>query len=334
MKYHNNSFIPRHIGPTDNEINEMLKTLGMSSVEELIDQTIPKLIRTKKPLEIGKPLCEHDLLKRARKIADKNKIFRNFIGMGYSGTKVPPVIQRNILENPGWYTQYTPYQAEISQGRLEALLVFQTMVSDLTALPLANASLLDEATAAAESMLMFFNAAKGKERNIFFASERCHPQTLDVLKTRSAPFGIKLEIGDHQSFKFSENIFGALVQYPATDGEIFDYQGFCDSAHASGAFVAVAADIMSLLLLTPPGEFGADVAIGNTQRFGVPMGYGGPHAAYFATTNNFKRKIPGRVIGVSIDRHGNQAYRMALQTGSNIFVVKKRHLIFAQHKYY
>jgi glycine dehydrogenase len=314
MTKSNDSFIPRHIGPSQKDIHKMLKVIGSDSLEALVNETIPKSILSKKPLTIGKDVSEYDLTHLSKNIAAKNKVFRSFIGQGYYGTKVPAVIQRNILENPGWYTQYTPYQAEISQGRLEALLIFQTMISDLTGLPLANASLLDEATAAAEAMAMFFREVKGDNRNIFFVSKFCHPQTIDVLKTRSAPYGIELIIGDHQSFKFNDNVFGALVQYPASDGEIFDYTNFCKSALSSGAYVAVAADIMSLLLLTPPGEFGADVAIGNTQRFGVPMGYGGPHAAYFAASEYFQRKIPGRVIGVTVDRHGNQAYRMALQT--------------------
>ena len=314
MTKQKDSFIPRHIGPSENDVETMLKELGLNSLNSLVKETIPKSILSKNPLNIDRELSEHDLAQLAQEIALKNKTYRSFIGMGYYGTKVPAVIQRNILENPGWYTQYTPYQAEISQGRLEALLVFQTMVSDLTALPLANASLLDEATAAAEAMAMFYREVKKDKRNKFFVSELCHPQTIDVLKTRSAPFGIELVIGDHQSFKFDDTVFGALVQYPATDGEVFDYSGFCKSAHESGAFVAVAADIMSLLLLTPPGEFGADVAVGSTQRFGVPMGYGGPHAAYFAANEKFTRKLPGRVIGVTVDRHGNEAYRMALQT--------------------
>jgi len=314
MTKSNDSFIPRHIGPTQKDMHEMLKVIGSDSLEALVNETIPKSILSNKPLIIGKDVSEHDLTHLSKNIAAKNTVFRSFIGLGYYGTKVPAVIQRNILENPGWYTQYTPYQAEISQGRLEALLIFQTMISDLTGLPLANASLLDEATAAAEAMAMFYREVKDAKRNVFFVSECCHPQTIDVLKTRSAPFGIELIIGDHQSFKFNDNVFGALLQYPATDGEIFDYTNFCKSAHSSGAYVAIAADIMSLLLLIPPGEFGADVALGNTQRFGVPMGYGGPHAAYFAASENFQRKIPGRVIGVTIDRHGNQAYRMALQT--------------------
>ena len=314
MTQKNDSFIPRHIGPSQNDSLEMLKAIGSDSIEALVSETIPKSILSNKQLNLGKEVSEHDLAQLSKKIAAKNKVFRSFIGQGYSGTKVPAVIQRNILENPGWYTQYTPYQAEISQGRLEALLIFQTMISDLTGLPLANASLLDEATAAAEAMAMFYRDNKDANCNIFFVSDRCHPQTIDVLKTRSAPFGIELFIGDHQSFEFNDNVFGALVQYPATDGEIFNYSDFCNSAHESGAYVAVAADIMSLLLLTPPGEFGANVAIGNTQRFGVPMGYGGPHAGYFAANEKFQRKIPGRVIGVTVDRHGNQAYRMALQT--------------------
>jgi len=314
MKHKHDSFIPRHVGPNEKDIAQMLEFLKLPSLNALIDETIPSSIRNTKPLNIGKPITEHDLLQKARQIADKNKIFRSYIGMGYSGTKVPPVIQRNILENPGWYTQYTPYQAEISQGRLEALIIFQSMITDLTGLPLANASLLDEATAAAEAMTMFYRQVKRSDKNIFFVSECCHPQTIDVLKTRSEPLGIKLEIEDHQNFNFNKNFFGALLQYPTTDGEIYDYRNFCNSAHTVGAFVAVAADIMSLLLLTPPGEFGADTAVGNTQRFGVPMGYGGPHAAYFAVSEKFKRNIPGRVIGVSVDKHGNQAFRMALQT--------------------
>lgn len=314
MKNINDSFIPRHIGPSSKEISKMLKVIGLDSLATLVNETIPKSILGNKPLTIGNDVSEHDLAQLSKEIAAKNQVFRSFIGQGYYGTKVPAVIQRNILENPGWYTQYTPYQAEISQGRLEALLVFQTMISDLTGLPLANASLLDEATAAAEAMAMFHREVKDAKRNVFFVSEHCYPQTIDVLRTRSAPFGIELVIGDHQSFKFNDNVFGALVQYPATDGEIFDYHDFCKAAHEAGAFVAVAADIMSLLLLTPPGEFGADAAIGNTQRFGVPMGYGGPHAAYISTNEKFTRKIPGRVIGVTVDRHGNKAYRMALQT--------------------
>jgi len=314
MTKQNDSFTPRHIGPSQSDINEMLKILNLKSLNDLVKDTVPKSILSKKPLNISKKMSEYELIQYAEQIAEKNKLFRSFIGMGYYDTKLPAVIQRNILENPGWYTQYTPYQAEISQGRLEALLVFQTMVSDLTALPLANSSLLDEATAAAEAMAMFYHEVKKDSKNKFFVSELCHLQTIDVLKTRSEPFGIELIIGDHQSFKFDDNVFGALVQYPATDGEIFDYTDFCKSAHESGAFVAVAADIMSLLLLNPPGEFGADVALGNTQRFGVPMGYGGPHAAYFAANEKFTRKLPGRVIGVTVDKHGKEAYRMALQT--------------------
>jgi len=314
MNKQTDSFIPRHIGPSQKDITKMLKVVGSDSIESLVNETIPSSILSKKQLAISKDVTEHDLAQISKNIAAKNKIFRSFIGQGYYGTKVPGVIQRNILENPGWYTQYTPYQAEISQGRLEALLIFQTMISDLTGLPLANASLLDEATAAAEAMAMFFRETKDANRNKFFISERCHPQTIDVLKTRSAPFGIELIIGDHESFKFNDNVFGSLVQYPASDGEIFDYNAFSKSAHKAGAYVVVAADVMSLLLLIPPGEFGADVAIGNTQRFGVPMGYGGPHAAYFAASKKFQRKIPGRVIGVTVDSNGNQAYRMALQT--------------------
>ncbi len=314
MTKHNDSFIPRHIGPSRKDIDNMLESLGLDSLNDLVRETIPESILSHNPLSISREISEHELAEISRAIAEKNELFLSFIGMGYYGTKVPAVIQRNILENPGWYTQYTPYQAEISQGRLEALLVFQTMISDLTALPLANASLLDEATAAAEAMAMFYREVKKDDRNKFFVSELCHPQTIDVLKTRSSPFGIELVIGDHTAFDFDETVFGTLLQYPATDGEIYDYTGFCKSANQVGAYIAVVADIMSLLLLTPPGEFGADVAVGNTQRFGVPMGYGGPHAAYFAANEKFTRKLPGRVIGVTVDKHGNKAYRMALQT--------------------
>ena len=234
--------------------------------------------------------------------------------MGYYGTYTPAVIQRNILENPGWYTQYTPYQAEISQGRLEALLNYQTMVSDLTGLPLSNASLLDEATAAAEAMVMFFNSTKVNSKSTFLVSSSCHPQTIDVLKTRSEPFNIKLKVIDISDSDFEDNVFGALLQYPDTNGRIDDYSELCNTAHSKGAYICMATDLLALTLLKTPGEMGADAAVGNAQRFGVPMGYGGPHAAFFTTTEQFKRKIPGRIIGVSKDSHGNQALRMALQT--------------------
>lgn len=307
-------FVERHIGPRNEEIIEMLKSIGVDSLQTLIDETVPKNIKLKEELKLNEPLSEFQFLKKLKKIASKNKIYRSFIGMGYYGTILPPVIQRNILENPGWYTQYTPYQAEISQGRLEALINFQTVIIELTKMDIANASLLDEATAAAEAMIMFYNARKNKTANTFFVSEECFPQTLDVLKTRSGALGIELEIGDHRKFNFDENVFGILVQYPAAYGAIFDYKEFFINAHKKGIFTTVAADLLSLTLFTPPGEFGADAVVGSTQRFGVPMGYGGPHAAYFAVKEEFKRIIPGRIIGLSVDVHGNKAYRMALQT--------------------
>ncbi len=308
------AFATRHIGPSDLEVEEMLNRLDVSSLDELIDEAIPGGIRLDRPLDLPPAASEHDLLQRAHALASKNVVFRSFIGMGYHDTVTPPVIQRNVLENPNWYTQYTPYQAEISQGRLEALLTFQTMVIDLTGLEIANASLLDEATAAAEAMMMFNRASPRRNANVFFVSEDCHPQTIDVVKARALPIGVDVVIGDHRTFEFSGEVFGALVQYPATDGAVYDYDDFCRRAHEENAFVVVAADILSLALLRPPGAFGADAAIGNTQRFGVPLGFGGPHAAYFATREQFKRQIPGRIIGVSIDADGDPALRMALQT--------------------
>ncbi|MGA9519977.1 MAG: aminomethyl-transferring glycine dehydrogenase [Myxococcaceae bacterium] len=311
---HPDRFIDRHIGPDETDVQDMLRTLEVRSLDELIDQTVPKQIRTSKPLAITAGRNEQALLEDLKKIASANEVFRSFIGMGYSDSHTPGVILRNILENPGWYTQYTPYQAEISQGRLEALLNFQTMVIDLTAMEVANASLLDEATAAAEAMHMFWGVRAADDANTFFVSELCHPQTIEVVRTRAEPLGIKLVVGDHASFAFTPDVFGALVQYPATDGEVIDYRGFCEKAHAVQAKVVVAADLLSLALLTPPGEFGADAAVGNTQRFGVPMGYGGPHAAYLATKTAFVRHMPGRLIGVSEDARGKPALRMALQT--------------------
>ena len=307
-------FVRRHNGPSPKEVEQMLERLGCSTLDELIDQTIPEGIRLGRPLELPEALSERDLLARARALAEKNQIFRSFIGMGYHDTITPPVIQRSILENPNWYTQYTPYQAEISQGRLEALLTFQTMVIDLTGLPIANASLLDEATAAAEAMMMFGRLAQKEDANVFFVSEECHPQTIEVVRGRAEPIGVEVVVGDHRTFEFTEQVFGALVQYPASDGAIYDYREFCDRAHESNALVAMAADLLSLTLIEPPGEFGADAAVGNTQRFGVPLGYGGPHAAYFATRDEFKRQVPGRIIGVTVDANGDQALRMALQT--------------------
>ncbi|HLG02723.1 MAG TPA: aminomethyl-transferring glycine dehydrogenase, partial [Bacteroidia bacterium] len=312
------NFTRRHIGPAESEKAEMLRAIGVSSADELIGQVLPSAIRLKKPLQLATGLTEAEYLRHAEKLGAKNKLFRSCIGLGYYGTIVPPVIQRNILENPGWYTAYTPYQAEIAQGRLEALLNFQTMVIDLTGMPLANASLLDEATAAAEAMTMLYNNrsrdAVKRNANKIFVSEKCFPQTIDLLRTRSAPLDIELVIGDHSAFKFSGEFFGAVLQYPDVDGEVHDYRAFADAAHSAGAGIAVATDLLALALLTPPGEWGADVVFGNSQRFGVPMGYGGPHAAFFATKEDFKRLIPGRIIGVSVDSHGRPALRMALQT--------------------
>ncbi len=308
------SFVNRHIGPRENHIQEMLNQLGFSSLEELSNSVVPKNILIQDELDLPPKKSEADTIKRLQELAEKNSVFRSFIGMGYYGTVVPGVIKRNILENPGWYTQYTPYQAEISQGRLEALLNFQTMVSNLTGLPLANASLLDEGTAAAEAMVMFYNATRDPNKNTFLVSNTCHPQTIDVLKTRSEPLGIQLEIKSHNEFNITESVFGALVQYPDTEGSITDFSALCNSAHENKSFICMTTDLLALTLLKTPGEMGADVAVGNSQRFGVPMGYGGPHAAFFATTDEFKRKIPGRIIGVSQDVYGNSALRMALQT--------------------
>ena len=305
-------FEQRHIGPNDAEIQAMLQTLGLSSLDELVDRTVPAAIRLKHPLGIRAGRGEYELLKELKAIALKNQVYRSFIGMGYANCITPPVIQRNILENPGWYTQYTPYQPEIAQGRLEALLNFQTMVTDLTGLEIANASLLDEGTAAAEAMTLSYGLSKGSSKT-FWVSEACHPQTIDVVKTRAIPLGIEVVVADHRA-EFEQPIFGALLQYPATDGAIYDYQVFCDRVHDQGGIVTVAADLLSLTLLKPPGEFGADIAVGNTQRFGVPFGYGGPHAAYFATKDLYKRQIPGRLVGVSKDNAGQPALRLALQT--------------------
>jgi len=310
-------FTHRHIGPRPNDIEKMLASMGLGSLDELIDQTIPESIRLKTELNLPDASTERELLGRLEEIGALNKAFRSYIGMGYHDTIVPGVILRNVFENPGWYTQYTPYQAEISQGRLEALLNFQTMVIDLTGMEIANASLLDEATAAAEAMTMLFNEVEDEARKIFFVSEECHPQTIEVVRGRAEPLGIEVMVGVHDNVDlktFGDELFGGLVQYPASDGELHDYRAFCATFHDWGAGVVVAADLMALTLLTPPGEFGADVAVGNTQRFGVPMGYGGPHAAYLAAKKSFTRKLPGRIIGVSIDADGNSALRMALQT--------------------
>lgn len=313
---HPDKFLDRHIGPGSEEIKTMLKVCGVNSLDQLIDETIPANIRLKSKLALDEPLSEFEFTSLLNEIASKNKIYKSYIGMGYYPTILPSVIQRNILENPGWYTQYTPYQAEIAQGRLEALLNYQTVVSDLTALPIANSSLLDEATAAAEAMIMFFNNRKKDKSNSkkFFVSDKIFPQTIDVLKSRSKPFGIELVIGDHLSLELNNDYFGLLVQYPAMNGEVYDYSDFFAKADSFAIYKTVAADILSLTLLVPPGEFGADCAVGSTQRLGIPMGFGGPHAAYFATREEFKRVIPGRIIGVSVDSQGNRALRMALQT--------------------
>lgn len=313
-----NNFIDRHNGPRKQEHKKMLDKIGAASVEELINQTVPETIRLKKPLNLPHGINEYEYINHLRELASKNKIYKTYIGLGYYNTITPGVIVRNVLENPGWYTAYTPYQAEISQGRLEALLNFQTMISDLTGLPIANASLLDEATAAAEAMIMLYNGrsrnAVKKGANVFFVSEDLFPQTIAVLKNRANPLGIELIIGNHETYKFTEKAFGAIVQYPDQYGEIKDYRLFIEDAHKNEVSVAVATDLLSLTLISPPGEWGADVVIGSSQRFGIPMGYGGPHAGFFATTENYKRNIPGRIIGVSVDAKGNRALRMALQT--------------------
>ncbi len=312
---HTDTFVRRHVGPDEGQVRQMLSVLGYDSVDALIDATVPASIRLGRPLALGPERSEYELLRELRELAGRNKVFRSYLGMGYHDCIVPPVIQRNILENPGWYTQYTPYQAEIAQGRLEALLNFQTMVVDLTGLPIANASLLDEGTAAAEAMAMAYGIAGKESRNTFFVSELCHPQTVDVVRTRAAARGIDVVVGRHEELDLSSGpVFGVLLQYPATDGRVVDYRAFAESARAAGAVVTVAADLLSLALLAPPGEWGADVVVGTTQRFGVPLGFGGPHAAFFACREEHKRQIPGRIIGVSQDAQGGNALRMALQT--------------------
>ncbi|MFV2006506.1 MAG: aminomethyl-transferring glycine dehydrogenase [Longimicrobiales bacterium] len=310
-------FQGRHNGPRESDIADMLETVGASSLDELIDQTVPESIHLGRSLDIPAAVPEHILLEQLRTRAARNHPLRSFVGMGYYDTITPGVIQRTILENPGWYTQYTPYQAEISQGRLEALLNFQTMVMDLTGLKIANASLLDEGTAAAEAMTLLFGETRDAKRNVFMVSAACHPQTIAVVQGRAEPLGIEVVVGDHDNFdmdSLESRLFGVLLQYPASDGAIYDYSSFCASVHEIGAGVVVAADLLALTLLTPPGEFGADVAVGSAQRFGVPMGYGGPHAAYLAVKDSLKRRIPGRIIGVSIDADGDPALRMSLQT--------------------
>lgn len=309
-------FVNRHKGPREQEVKAMLKKIGVSSIDELINQTVPSNIRLKQPLAVGKALTEYQYPKHLRALGKKNKIFRSYIGLGYYNNILPAVIQRNVLENPGWYTAYTPYQAEIAQGRLEAILNFQTMVMDLTAMPIANASLLDEATAAAEAVFMFHsNRSKQKvNSHKLFVSETCFPQVIDVIKTRSNPVGIEVIIGNVSETKLDDSFFGSVIQYPDINGEANNYKAYIDTCKELGIQVAVGSDLLALALLTPPGEFGADVVYGNSQRFGVPLGFGGPHAAFFACREDYKRLIPGRIIGVSIDSEGNQALRMALQT--------------------
>ncbi|TDD95577.1 aminomethyl-transferring glycine dehydrogenase [Flavobacterium cellulosilyticum] len=312
------SFALRHLGPRETDIAAMLDTIGVESLEQLIDETIPSDIRLKNPLELEHIMTEYEYANHIRILGRTNKVFKSYIGLGYNPTIVPPAIQRNVFENPGWYTAYTPYQAEIAQGRLEAILNFQTTVIELTGMEIANASLLDESTAAAEAMSLLYDVRSRdqKKNNIckFFVSEEILPQTLSVLQTRSAPIGIELVVGNHQEFEFSNDFFGVILQYPGKYGQVYDYADFIKKANANEIKVAVAADILSLVKLTPPGEMGAAVVVGTTQRFGIPMGYGGPHAAYFATKDEYKRSMPGRIIGVSQDADGNRALRMALQT--------------------
>jgi len=306
-------FIERHIGPGETDRKAMLEMLGFESMDAFINKVVPGAILTNEALHLGDARSEPEVLDELHKIALKNQIFKSYIGMGYYNTHTPTVILRNLLENPAWYTAYTPYQPEISQGRLEALLNFQTMISDLTGLEIANASLLDEATAAAEAMTFCQRVSKSKSK-VFFVSQECLPQTIDVVRTRAEPIGVEVVVGDHRKDLEAQECFGVLLQYPAVDGEIYDYADTVSNAHEKNALVVVAADLLALTVLTPPGEFGADVAIGSAQRFGVPLGYGGPHAAYFATRDANKRLMPGRVVGVSIDSHGDKAYRLAMQT--------------------
>ncbi|MDX1951015.1 MAG: aminomethyl-transferring glycine dehydrogenase [Verrucomicrobiota bacterium] len=310
---HPDTFVRRHIGPNPEEQKQMLATLGLNTLDELVERTLPKEIRLTKTLSLPIPKSEYELLADLRKMAT-NRVYRSYIGLGYYDCVTPGVIQRNILENPGWYTQYTPYQAEIAQGRLESLLNFQTMVIDLTGMDIANASMLDEATAAAEAMTMCFNLKATEAQSVFFVSELCHPQTIDVVKTRALPLGLEVQVGNHQTYEIPKGLVGVLLQYPATNGEVHDYSAFIEKIHAANAMAIVATDLLALTLLVPPGEFGADIAVGSAQRFGVPLGFGGPHAAFFATKDQFKRQMPGRLVGVSKDSHGRPAYRLSLQT--------------------
>ena len=311
-------FASRHIGIREGDFQHMLKTIEVATLEQLIQETIPNEIRLQEPLQLQSPMSEHEFLSHIQNLSEKNKVFKTYIGLGYHECIIPSVIKRNVLENPGWYTAYTPYQAEIAQGRLEALLNFQTVVTDLTGMELANASLLDESTAAAEAMTMLYDVRSRdqKKNNVlkFFVSEEILPQTLSLLQTRATPLGIQLEIGNHEEFKFETDFYGAILQYPGKHGQVHDYASFTAKAKENNIKVAVAADILSLVLLKAPGEFGVDVVVGTTQRFGIPLGYGGPHAAFFATREEYKRSIPGRIIGVTKDTDGNPALRMALQT--------------------
>jgi glycine dehydrogenase len=307
------SFAARHIGLSSPDEQLMLEAIGTSSRTALIEEIVPESILRRTAMELPSAISERDALAELKTIAQKNKVLQSFLGQGYYGTDTPAVIQRNVLENPAWYTAYTPYQAEISQGRMEAVLAFQTMVCDLTGMPIANASLLDEATAAAEAMTLAHRMHKGQESS-FIADRKCHPQTLEVLATRAEPLGIDLIIGDVAVMAHEEKYFGVLVQYPDTEGDVSDFNGLAERVHENKALLCVAADPLSLTLLTPPGEWGADIVVGSTQRFGMPMGCGGPHAAYFACRDTFKRSLPGRLVGVSVDAAGRPAYRLALQT--------------------
>lgn len=312
------AFALRHIGPREEDLQHMLKTIGTETIDQLIYETLPDDIRLKAPLDLEPALTEYEYINHIAKLGNKNKVFQTYIGLGYHAAIVPAVIQRNILENPGWYTAYTPYQAEIAQGRLEAILNFQTMVIELSGMEIANASLLDEGTAAAEAMALLFDVRTREQKkanvNKFFVSEEILPQTLSILETRSTPIGIELVVGNHETFDFSNEFFGTMLQYPGKHGQVYDYSGFIAKAKANDIKTAVAADILSLVKLVSPGEMGADVVVGTTQRFGIPLGYGGPHAAYFATKDEYKRSMPGRIIGVTVDTSGNRALRMALQT--------------------
>ena len=311
-KYSNSEFSKRHIGSNQDQIKAMLKEIGYDSMDEFIEETIPNQIRFKGNLNVGDSVDEYELIHSLKMIASKNKPFKSYIGTGYYSTITPNVILRNIFENPGWYTAYTPYQAEISQGRLEALLNFQTMVIDMTGMEIANASLLDEATAAGEAMVMM--SRENPNRNIFYADQNCHPQTIELLRTRSEPVGINLVVCKIEDFDFNDDVIGALIQYPSSDGKIFAFADICQNAHSKKSLIAVATDLLALALIPSPGEIGADIAIGSSQRFGVPVGFGGPHAAFISAKERFKRKMPGRMIGVSVDSKGNRALRMALQT--------------------